>query len=419
MHWRGPNADGTANAKPPVKWDLKTNITWKVPIEGKGSGSPIILGDKVFVVTAVPTKQNDESAAPQSSPPQRSRRGGRGGGRGVQPVEMNFKLICFNLKTGEREWEKVAATKTPKNGAHPDNNFASASPCTDGKQIYAHFGSQGLYCFSLDGELKWSRDDFEPMTTRGSFGEGSSPTLADDKIIVPYDHEGDSFLYAFNKATGETVWKISREEPTNWATPLIVEHAGKKQIVMNGQTNARSYDLETGEELWRSSGQTQRPCATPVQFEDTVIVTSGYRGSYMGAFKLGGSGRLDGTESVVWELNRDTPDVASPVLSENRLYFYKAKDGILSCYNAKTGKPFYTATRVPGLQRIYASPIVANGYVYLTDRNGKTVVIKDAETFDVVASNSVGETVDATPAPVDNKLLIRGEKHLFCIAAKE
>jgi outer membrane protein assembly factor BamB len=268
----------------------------------------------------------------------------------------------------------------------------------------------------MDGELKWKRDDFGKMNTRNDFGEGSSPTIEGDMIIVPWDHEGPSYLYALNKATGETIWKAKRDEPSCWATPLVIEHAGKKQIVMNGQTCARGYDLETGKELWRCAGQTDRPVASAVAGDGLVFVGSGFRGSFLGAFRPDGAGDIEGSSRVVWTLDRDTPDIASPLLSAGRIYFHKGKSGLLSCVDAATGKPHYTANRIDGINSTYASPIAAGGYVYLTGRSGTTVVIEDADELKIVATNSVGETVDATPAPVDNELFIRGERHLFCIA---
>jgi outer membrane protein assembly factor BamB len=268
----------------------------------------------------------------------------------------------------------------------------------------------------MDGELRWKRDDFGKMDTRNSFGEGSSPTLEGDKILVPWDHEGQSYLYALDKSTGQTVWKTERDEPSCWATPLVVEYNGAKQVVMNGQTCARAYELETGKELWRCGGQAQRPVASAVAGNGLVFIGSGFQGSFLGAFRMDGQEDIENTEHVVWVLDRDTPDIASPLLSSGRLYFHKGKTGLLSCVDAETGKPHYTAVRIPGVTSTYASPIAAGGYVYLTGRSGTTVVIKDADQLNIIASNSVGETVDATPAPVDNELFIRGEDHLFCIA---
>jgi outer membrane protein assembly factor BamB len=268
----------------------------------------------------------------------------------------------------------------------------------------------------MNGELKWKRDDFGKMETLHGFGEGSSPTIADDKILVPWDHTGPSALYALDKRTGGTLWKADRDEPTEWATPLVVEYGGRKQVVMNGQNYARSYDLETGKELWRCGGQSSRPIASPVAGNGLVFVGSGYQGSFLGAFRLDGEGDIQGTNKVVLVIDHDTPDVASPLLSSGRLYFHKAKTGLLSCVDAATGKPHYFARRIQGLGNTYASPIGAGGYIYLTARSGTTVVIRDADELNIVATNTVDETVGATPAPVDNELFVRGDAHLFCIA---
>lgn len=412
-HWRGPLGNGVAkDATPPVEWSADKNVKWKVEIEGKGSGSPIVWGDRVFVVTAI-----SEAGGGSSDRVQQGQGRGRGQrGRGGAPLaDTKFQIICFDRNTGKENWKQTAVTEKPHQSVHQTNNFASASPCTDGEHVYAFFGSRGLFCYTMDGQLVWKRDDFGKMQTRNNFGEGSSPTISGEKIIVPWDHEGQSALYALDKKTGKTIWKTDRDEPTNWSTPLVVEHEGKKQIVMNGQNCARGYELETGEELWRCGGQTSRPCASAVGEDGLVIVGSGFQGSFMGAFKLNGDGDIEDSEHVAWTINRDTPDVPSPLLSNGRLYFFKARNGVISCIDAKTGKAHYAATRVPGLREIYASPIAAGGYVFLTDRSGTTVVIKDAEDFEVVATNSVGEGVDATPAPVGNQLFIRSEKQLFCI----
>ncbi len=389
-HWRGDAGNGiSATATPPTRWNASQNVKWKVPIPGRGSGSPVVWENRVFVVTAVDA--------------------GAGG-------KLDFQLLCFDRDNGAVLWQQTAATATPHQGTHETNGYASASPCTDGKYVYAPFGSRGLYCYTLDGQLVWQRADFPPMTTRNSFGEGSSPTIAGDRIILPWDHEGESMLVALDKNTGKTIWNTPRDEPTCWATPLVVEHEGRKQIVMNGQNYARAYDLESGKELWRCSGQTVRPAASPVAADGVVYVGSGFRGAFLGAFRLDGRGDIEGTDSVVWTIHRDTPDIGSPLLSNGRIYFYKQRSGILSCVDAATGRPHYGPSRIAGLSSIYASPIAAGGHVYLTDRSGTTVVIKDADQLQIVATNSVGETVDATPAPVDDQLFIRGEKHLFCIA---
>ncbi len=394
-HWRGPTGNSVAvDAQPPIHWSDTKNVKWKVPIPGRGSGSPVLWDERIFVVTAVAADDNPTAPLPK----------------------LAFKLLCFDRNNGRLLWDRTAVVATPHQQTHATHFFASASPCTDGEHVYAHFGSRGLYCYTMDGVLKWSRTDFGKMETRMSYGEASSPTLEGDKILVPWDHEGPSSLYALDKATGKTIWKAERDEPTCWATPLVVEHQGAKQVVMNGQTCARAYDLQTGKELWRCGGQAQRPVASAVAANGLVFIGSGFQGAFLGAFRLDGQGDLENTDHVAWVWDHDTPDIASPMLSGNRLYFHKGKTGMLSCVDAATGTPHYITARVPGVERTYASPIAAGGYVFVTGRSGTTVVLDDSDQLNVVATNSVGETVDATPAPVDNELIIRGENHLFCIA---
>lgn len=394
-HFRGPTGNGTApDASPPTEWSSTKNVKWKVDVPGRGSSSPVVWENQVFITTAVPVAAAKAGGLPT----------------------LEFQVVCFERNTGKQLWKQTAVVAQPHQETHSTNGFASASPCTDGEHVYAHFGSRGLYCYTMDGKLTWKRDDFGNMDTRNSFGEGSSPTLAGEKILVPWDHEGPSALFALNKKTGKTLWKTERDEPTCWSTPLVVDANGSQQVVMNGQTCARSYDLKTGKELWRCAGQTERPCSSPVAEKGMVFVGSGHRGSFLGAFRLDGNGDIKGTKSVVWTIDRDTPDIASLVLSAGRIYFHKGKTGQLSCVDAATGKPFYMASRIPGLETIYASPIAAGDHVYLTARSGTTVVVKEGETLQIVATNDVDETVDATPAAVDNQLFIRGEKHLFCIA---
>jgi outer membrane protein assembly factor BamB len=386
--WRGPTGNGTsANAQPPAEFGPSKNLKWKTPIPGQGSGSPVVWGQKVFLTSAVSTPNRNE---------------------------FDFRVYCIDRQTGKVLWDQKATTASPHEGTHETNGFASASPCTDGTMVYASFGSRGIYAYSVDGKLIWSKD-LGDMQIRNGFGEGSSPTLAGDLLIVPWDHEGPSMLYALDKKTGGIVWETKRDEPTCWATPLIVKDPqGGLQIIMNGQTAARGYDLKTGKELWQCGGQTQRPCASAVSDQGVAYVASGFRGAFIGAFDLSGRGKLESSKHLLWSQNKDTPDVASPLLSGGRLYYYKEKTGLLTCVEAKSGKTLYAASRIAGISRTYASPVAADGRIYLTDRSGAVVVIEDSAELKVLATNEVGEGVDATPALVDRQILIRGEKHLFC-----
>ena len=301
-HWRGPIGNGVSlTAKPPREFGLTKNLQWKREIPGSGSGSPVVWGNKVFVTSAV---------------------------KGAQGGAFDFRVYALDRATGAILWEKSAVVARPHEGTHETNGFASASACTDGEIVVASFGSRGLFAYSMEGEAIWNID-LGDMTIRNGFGEGSSPTLAGNLLLVPWDHEGPSRLVALDKKTGKAVWETPREEPTCWATPLVMKDlSGGFQIVMNGQNAARGYDLATGKELWRCGGQTHRPCASAVAEDGIAYVASGFRGSFIGAFDATGRGDLQGTKSVRWTLDRDTPDVASPLLTKGRLYFYKEKTGL-------------------------------------------------------------------------------------------
>ena len=391
-HWRGDGGNGASlTARPPVEFGSDRNLRWKAEIPGRGSSSPVIGGDRVFVTSALPVEGEADI--------------------------FDFRLFCLDRETGREVWSRSCVKAVPHEGTHETNGFASASPCTDGERVYAHFGSRGLHCFTVSGDHLWSRD-FGDMTIRNGFGEGSSPALAGEMIIVPWDHEGPSMLFALDTRTGKSVWETPRDEPTCWATPLVVADAGgTRQVVMNGQTAARGYDLATGRELWRCHGQTQRPCASAVAADGKAFIGSGFRGSFFGGFDLAGRGDLQGGPHVLWTKHAGTPDVASPLLSAGRLFYYKEKTGLLTCLESITGSPHYETIRIPGVGRTYASPVAAGGHVYLTDRSGRITVIDDGPSLNVVAENDVGEGVDATPAPVGDSLIVRGERHLFRFAA--
>ncbi len=390
-HWRGDGGNGVSlTARPPVAFGPEKHLAWSVEIPGKGSSSPVVVGDTVFVTTAVPVE----------------------GAAGM----LDSRLLCLDRATGRERWSRSAVKAVPHERTHETNGFASASPCTDGTRVYAHFGSRGLHAYTVDGTHLWSRD-FGDMTIRNGFGEGSSPTIAGDVVLVPWDHEQGSMLIAVDAKTGGIVWQTPRDEPTCWATPLVVEDPqGVRQVVMNGQRAARGYDLATGTELWRCGGQTERPVASAVAADGVTYLASGFRGAFVGAFDLAGRGDLAGTDRVRWSKTSDTPDIATPLLSAGRLYYYKEKTGLLTCVDARTGRPHFETARIPGVGRTYASPVAAAGHVYLTDRSGRITVIRDAPALEVVAENDVGEGVDATPSPSGDSLFVRGERRLFRFA---
>ena len=426
-NFRGPTLNGvSATAKPPSKWSATKNVLWKTEIPGRGSASPIVWEDKIFVATAVNTEAGEDKGAGQQDQAQgeRPRGGGRRGGRGrgrrrapMNKTDHDFVVMCINRADGKVLWKKTAITKKPNDSHHPDHGFASASPITDGQHVYFSFGSNGIFCYDMDGKQVWKRTDFSPVQTRAGFGEGSSMALAGDMLIVPWDHEGDSRLDAINKKTGKTKWSTPRDEPSNWATPRIVTVAEKQQIIHSGENYSRGYDLETGKEIWRSSGLSTRPVSTPVVKGNLGFFASSRRGSCLNAYRLDKKGDISGDPA--WKISSKTPDCPSLLLSENRLFYLSGNSGIISCANAENGEEIFGASRLDGVRGVYSSPVAADGKVFVTGRGGKTYVIEDGDTFKVVANNEIGENVDATLALVDDQIFIRGAKHLFCIQEKK
>ncbi|HYE18308.1 MAG TPA: PQQ-binding-like beta-propeller repeat protein [Tepidisphaeraceae bacterium] len=426
--WRGPDWTGEAKqADPPVEWSETKNVKWKVRIPGgHGNSTPVIWGDRIYVQTAVPAKGEAAAAAPTAQPaggggggrPGGRRPGGGGGMSTPAPTEpYKFVIMALDKSTGKTVWEKTAAEVVPHEGHHRDHGFASFSPATDGKRLIVLFGSRGLYGYDMDGNLKWSKD-LGKQQTRNSFGEGTSPVLHKDTVIVNWDHEGADFIAAFDADTGAEKWRTPRDEATTWVTPLVVEHAGQTQVIVSATNKIRSYDLATGKQIWECGGMTANVIPTPVHADGVVYVTSGFRGSNLLAIKLGKTGDLTGTDAILWSAKKGTPYVPSPLLSGNRLYFFQGNEARLSCYDVKTGKPLYEAERIEDLQGVYASPVAAGGRVYLVGRNGVTVVIKDADKVEVLATNTLTDRIDASPAVVGNEIFLRGKDHLYCIGAK-
>jgi outer membrane protein assembly factor BamB len=408
--WRGPEANGVSRtATPPLEWSAEKNIQWKVPIAGQGSSSPIVWGDKVFLLTSINTGRVDPSLPKPEDQPERPF------GITFPNTTYEFVVICLDRSTGKEIWKKTAIEKIPHEGHHGDNNFASYSPTTDGKRVYAWFGSAGLYCYDLDGELLWSRD-LGPVSTRRSFGEGSSPVVHGDRLVINRDNEGQSYVICLNAEDGETVWKEDREEESSWSTPLIVEAAGKTQVIVNASNRVRSYNLEDGSLIWECGGQVGNVTPSPVSANGTVYCMSGYRGSAAIAIPLDAEGDITDDKKTIWSLNRGTPYVPSPLLYDGLLFFNQSNNGILTCVDAKTGEVAIERTRMEGVSNIYASPVGAANRVYFVGRNGTTLVIAKVREYKVLAVNRLEEDMDASPALVGNQIFLRGKKHLYCIA---
>src|SRR5262249_45372485 len=253
--------------------------------------------------------------------------------------------------------------------------------------------------------------------TRYAWGEGSSPALADGLLVVNWDHEGQSFLTALDAETGQTRWRKERDEPTSWSTPLVVPHKGRKQVVVNATKRVRSYDLATGELLWECGGQTVNVIPAPVVADGVVHCLSGY-GAAGFALPLDARGDLTDSKQIRWHLSRGTPYVPSPLLVGGRLYFTQRNEPLLTCLDAATGRPLIDRERLPGLSSLYASPVAAAGRIYFLGRDGTTVVIKQADRLEVLATNRLGEPMDASPAVVGKEMFLRGGKSLYCLPAE-
>ena len=394
--WRGPFFNGMARGDAPTVWSDTSNVKWKAQIPGRGHSTPAIWGDRIFVTTAIPT------------------------GTGAGPlVEHRFDVLALDRKTGKIVWQRTAKVATPHEGYHRAyGSFASNSPATDGKYVYASFGSRGIYAYDFNGKLIWEKDLNVQMKMRLAFGEGSAPLLLGDRLFLVFDHEAESFIVALDKRNGKELWRAARDERSSWSTPLAIDHGGRTEIVVSATKKVRSYDPETGKVLWESAGLGTNAIPVPVYQNGMVYVMSGYRDPKLMAIKLGKQGDLTGSDAIVWSHTRGLSYTASPVLYDNKLYVV-TDNGMLSVFNATTGEPYYAQTRLPKSYNLKASPVGANGKLYLATEDGDVVVLKMGEKLEVIATNHLTDQIFiATPVIAAGELFLRGQNTLFCISQK-
>jgi outer membrane protein assembly factor BamB len=401
--WRGPLATGVAPlADPPMTWSETSNVKWKTPIPGEGDATPIVWDNRIFVLSAIGTGKKPNAPAGADAPDE----------------IYQWVVICLDRSQGKVLWQKTAREEAPHEGHQENNTFASASPLTDGKLLLAYFGSRGLHCYDFDGNLIWEKD-FGKMKTRMGFGEGASPALSGDTVVVNWDTEGADFIAALDKQTGRELWRTPRDEATGWSTPLIVEFNGQKQVVVNATKKVRSYDLATGKEIWSCAGQTANAIPSPVAAAGMVYLTSGFRGSALQAIRLGRTGDLTGGDAMVWSHNQGTPYVPSPLLADNFLYVMQGNDAIVSCLNAGTGEIYFDRERLEAIHGVYASPVSAKDRVYILSREATCVVLKKGAKPEILAVNKLEDDTghtDASMALVDREAFIRTPRNLYCIA---
>ena len=421
--FRGPNASGVSDGKAtPISWDAEKNINiaWKTAIPGLAHSSPVVWGDKVFITTAI------------SSDPKSVFRSGLYGDvdSATDLSKHTWKVYALDKKTGKILWESVAYEGQPKTKRHIKSTFANASPATDGKYIIAFFGSEGLYCYDMKGKLVWKQDlgvldagwFFDPDY---QWGTASSPIIYKDLVIVQCDVSKGSFIAAYNLKTGKQVWRTERDEIPSWGTPTIVQGKTRVELVTNATRAVRAYDPMTGKELWRLTGNPEITATTPIAANDLIFICNSYRPNQpIYAIKQGvANGDIslkDGKETnefVVWSKQRGGSYMPTPVVYGDFLHVL-ANHGVLTVFNAKTGERVYQQRVADKGGAFSASPIIANGNLYLASEDGEVHVVKAGPKYELVSTNQIGEVMMATPAVSDGMIFIRGQHHVFAIAAK-
>ncbi len=406
--WRGPLATGVApHGDPPTEWDEKKNVKWKIALPGLGHSSPVVWGDRVYVTSAVPV---GDGQSPRYS--------GRPGAHNNLPIthRQQFVVMCVDRKTGKKLWQTKVHEAIPHEGGHETGSLASASPVTDGKHVYAFFGSYGLYCLDTDGKVVWQAQ-LGKMHTKHGHGEGASPVLHGDTLVVNWDHEGDSSVAAFDARTGKRRWQVERDEVTSWATPIVVEDAGRAQVIISGTKRVRGYDLATGTVVWECGGLSHNVVASPVAADGVVYVGSSYETRAMMAIRFAGAkGDITDTDRVLWRRRRGTPYVPSPLLVDGAIYFLAHYQAIMSRVEAATGEDDPGPMRLPGLRNIYASPVSAAGRVYVTSIEGATIVLGGGAEPKSLTLNRLDDRFSASAAIVGNELFLRGHRFLYCLS---
>ncbi|MDT7542221.1 MAG: hypothetical protein QOE33_2125 [Acidobacteriota bacterium] len=410
--WRGPEGAGiSSETGVPTEWSATKNVRWKTQIPGRGHSSPIIWGKRVFLTTAI-----EGAVVP--------------GAKAVKHVienevflhpdsvgaehEHTFKVLCLDRDTGKILWERTAFVGTPYDNRHRRSSYASPTPTTDGKFVYAYFGAEGLYAYDLDGKLAW-KQSIGKIATLG-MGVGTSPLLYENLLIIQADTEAgeNSAIVALDKRTGRQVWRATRKVQVSWATPIIVRTQKRNELVTVGNESVISYDPATGRELWHAKGVDSNAIPSPLSDGENVYVYAGFPKKITMAMRLGGDGELKDGQGIVWSYDKGTAYVPSGILYQGLLYLMNDK-GILTCLDAKTGALKYEGGRVPVPSTFMASPVAFDDKILLTSEDGDTFVVKAGVKHEVIATNSLGEPVHSSPAIADEKIFIRGDQNLYCI----
>ena len=417
--FRGSNASGVADGKPtPVAWDATkgTNILWKVAIPGLAHSSPVVWGDKVFITTAISSQGKEYFRSGLYGDVDSDK----------DTSKHTWKVYGLDKRTGKILWERVAYEGVPKIKRHIKSTHANSTPATDGKHVVAFFGSEGLYCYDMNGKLLWKQD--LGVLDSGWFYDpdyqwsmASSPIIYKDMIILQCDVQKGSFIAAYNIKDGKQVWKTPREEIPSWGTPTIYEGKTRVELITNATRAARGYDPLTGKELWRLTGNPEVTATTPIAGHDLIFICNSYRPNQpIYAIRAGASGDIslkDGAtsnEHVAWSMQRGGTYMPTPLIYGDHLYTC-ANHGVMTCYNAKSGERIYQQRIADRGGAYSASPVAADGKVYLSSEDGDIFVVKAGPKYELLATNPMGEVLMATPAISDGMIFVRGQHTLFAI----
>ena len=429
--FRGRGTGVAKDSRHPVTWAEDKNVAWKIPIEGVGWSQPIVRDGRVYLTTAV-TKDQPKPKTGESGPGfnffsaegfSRSFLGGS-----APDAQYTWKLICLDLKSGDRRWEKEVRKGKPTIPTHRSNSYASETPICDGQHIYVYVAMAGLYCFDLEGNEVWNKP-FDAKSIQYGWGTGSSPMLFCTTIYVQCDNEDGSFLVALDRKDGSERWRVEREELSNWSTPYLWDNnnensKSRREVVACGGSKIRSYDSATGDLLWELPAD-GRTATTAVGDHRTLYVGSVSRSrgasGTLTAIKAGASGTLlidaqDRSPHVAWSLRRAAPEIASPLFYKGRLYTLSQSGGIISCYDGRTGERLYRE-RLPGAGGFTASPWASGDHIFCLDENGKTFVVDAAAEFKVVQTNRLNGMFWSSVAVTDQSVLLRSSEPLYSVSA--
>jgi outer membrane protein assembly factor BamB len=419
--FRGPFASGVVESTDlPDNWNIETgeNIKWKVEIPGLGHSCPTIWDDKVFVTTAISGSGTDSLKV-----------GLYGDIDDVDDLSVHeFKLYCIDKNTGKEIWSRLSYKGVPKTKRHTKSSQANPTPATNGEYVVAFFGSDGLYCYDLEGKLIWERDfgamNAGPYTDPDAeWGFASSPIIHENKVIIQCDFLGDCFVAALDIATGKDIWKTPREEISSWGSPNFYNHDGYRQIVVNGYKHMGAYDFDTGEEIWKLSGGGDAPVPTPIFAHGLIYIHNAHgRNQPIYAIKPDAKGDITLSEdkdsttnkSIVWSIKKGAAYNPTNVIYGDFMYNMRM-NGQLSCFDAKTGELIYKE-RLPGNNALSASGIASNGKLYYSTEQGDIFIVKAGKEFEVLGKNPMNDIIMATPAISENTLFWRTQHYLIAVS---